>query len=193
MKITSTKIYAKDSKVSSLCDLKECLLQKVDVTIEGIETSTDFIEILSHIQGWGYEMGIELSIENGAPSCTFGQKSEETCQTEKNVEISDRRKKGRWTLTNGEKENIYRSVKAHVLYRSSSKDPIPVSWIVYLIRELNPRILDDMDGLYEVFFDLITNLQKASYTFLWDENCTYYIFQALCEKYNKEQHHDTRL
>lgn len=186
MRITSTKIYAKDSKASSLCNLKECLLQKVDVTIEGIETTTDFIEILSHLQGWGCEMGIELSVENGVPSCTFGQKCEETCQTEKNADVFDHRKKGRWTLTNCEKENIYRSVKAHVLYRCSSKDPIPVSWIVCLIRELNPRALDDMDGLYEVFFDLITELRKASYTFLWDESSAYCVYQALYEKHNNK-------
>lgn len=186
MKITSTKIYAKDSKVSSLCDLKECLLQKVDVTIEGIETTTDFIEILSHLQGWGYEMGIELSIENRVPSCTFEKKCEETCQTEKNADVVDFYKNRRWAMANNKKENIYRSVKSCILYRYSSKEPVPVSRIVGNIRGLSPEALGDTDGIYEIFFDLITDLRKVGYTFLWDESSAYYIYQSLYEKHNNK-------
>ncbi len=192
MKITSIKIYAKNPRVLFLNNPKDCLLQKVDATIEGIETVTDFIEILCHLQGWGHEMGIELSIENGVPSCTFGKKREETYQTEKNVDVVDFYKNRRWAMTDDEKKNIYRSIKDNILYRCSSKEPIPVSRIVCNIRELNPKTLDDMDGLYEVFFDLVTGLRKAGYTFLWDENSTYCIYQALCEKHNKEQHQNTR-
>lgn len=193
MNITSTKIYAKGSSLSSLRNPQECLLQKVDVTIEGIEAKSDFLEVLNHLQGWGWEMGFDLSIDGGIPSCSCTGKSEETCQAEGKGDIVDFHKKRERPMTDGEKENIYRAIKDFVLYTWSAKKPIPVSWIVYNIQKLNPKVLGDMDGLYEVFFDLITGLRKRGYTFLWDESCTYYIYQALYEEHNKKNNHGTGL
>lgn len=193
MNITSTKIYAKDSSLLSLCNQQECLLQKVDVTIEGIETKSDFLEVLNHLQGWGCEMGFDLSIDGGIPSCSCTGKSEETCQTEGKGGIVDFRKNDKYRMKIWEKELIYSTIVRSIPLTYSKKKLIPVSRIVCGIRNLNPKALDDMDGLYEVFFDSVRSLRREGYAFLWDESSIYYIYQALYEEHNKKNNHGTGL